>query len=158
MKSTPVAYSVSSPTPKPNMTQRPFVISFFGVHPNTLHMPAGVCWPQAQQAQPQITGKGYRHYRDCRVSCMLHPATGLCREYHQAAQRLLPLCTAAWQHATPHAAAVQPRSLGLHSILFAGLTPEELTHLLGLLSLKLYCHTLCWPAAARQRRSMRTTN
>ena len=38
MKSTPVAYSVSSPTPKPNMTQRPFVISFFGVHPNTLHV------------------------------------------------------------------------------------------------------------------------
>lgn len=36
MKSTPVAYSVSSPTANPNMTQRPLVISFFGVHPKTL--------------------------------------------------------------------------------------------------------------------------
>ena len=36
MKSTPVAYSVSSPTAKPNMTHRPFPISFFFVHPNTL--------------------------------------------------------------------------------------------------------------------------
>ncbi len=36
MKSTPVAYSVSKPTAKPNMTHRPFPISFFFVQPNTL--------------------------------------------------------------------------------------------------------------------------
>ena len=36
-KSTPVAYSVISPTSRPNMTQRPLVISFFLVQPKTLH-------------------------------------------------------------------------------------------------------------------------
>lgn len=35
-KLTPVAYSVSSPTPMPNITQRPFVISAFLVHPSAL--------------------------------------------------------------------------------------------------------------------------
>ena len=36
-KSAPVAYSVSRPTAKPNITHRPFPISFFLVKPNTLH-------------------------------------------------------------------------------------------------------------------------
>lgn len=35
-KSTPVASSVSSPTAHPNITQRPLLISFFRVHPNTV--------------------------------------------------------------------------------------------------------------------------
>lgn len=36
MKSTPVAYSVKQPTSRPNITQRPFPISFASVQPNTL--------------------------------------------------------------------------------------------------------------------------
>ena len=36
MKSTPVEYSVRSPTKTPNMTQRPLKISFALVHPKTL--------------------------------------------------------------------------------------------------------------------------
>ena len=35
-KSTPVAYSVSRPTAKPNMTHRPLVISLAFVHPKNL--------------------------------------------------------------------------------------------------------------------------
>ncbi|PNH12732.1 hypothetical protein TSOC_000312 [Tetrabaena socialis] len=38
-KSTPVAYSVSMPTSKPNITQRPLLISFLGVHPKTWAFP-----------------------------------------------------------------------------------------------------------------------
>jgi hypothetical protein len=36
-KSTLVAYSVSRPMAKPIMTHLPLLISFSGVHPNTLH-------------------------------------------------------------------------------------------------------------------------
>lgn len=36
IKDTPVAYSVSMPTMRPNMTHRPLLISFFLVQPNTL--------------------------------------------------------------------------------------------------------------------------
>ena len=55
MKSTPVAYSVRRPTANPNITQRPLVISFFGVQPKTLRIPDGSLCADAASASHVMT-------------------------------------------------------------------------------------------------------